>query len=298
MDCDGLSLSAGLARSAIPANTSPWIIPNSGWESNSTKHCKPLGNCQIHVRNEKLQLLTKTFFGFSANFHANWMQLAHAHTCMPKFELLFCFAFSLKIYFHLSIYILLLPFFLCLSFLYAVMDLWIPFFFRKGEYFILNEQKVNSKLGSGFFLKMLGGFACNSGRIGQIWNDVPVQRAILAEFIVYQLKLLNWKLNRFRNEIHCMHCFTQNENSQNSPPRVKYFVFMNLTHLKAGAQKKIVWGPEKKIHVQKVSQLNCKTQSHIILFVPNQLTCMIINSSLLYSSLSLGLYSYLISLIW
>ena len=64
VDCDGLSLSAGLARSAIPANTSPWIIPNSGWESNSTKHCKPLGNCQIHVRNEKLQLLTKNFFGF------------------------------------------------------------------------------------------------------------------------------------------------------------------------------------------------------------------------------------------
>ena len=74
VDCDGLSLSAGLARSAIPANTSPWIIPNSGWESNSTKQSKPLGNCQIHVRNEKLQLLTKNFFWFSANLHTNPMQ--------------------------------------------------------------------------------------------------------------------------------------------------------------------------------------------------------------------------------
>ena len=39
-------------------------------------------------------------------------------TCMPKFGLLFCFVFSLKIYFNLPI---LLPFFLCLSFLYVVM---------------------------------------------------------------------------------------------------------------------------------------------------------------------------------
>lgn len=82
VDCDGLSLSAGLARSAIPANTSPWIIPNSGWESNATKHCKPLGNCQIYERNEKLQLLTENLFLVFSHcmlYLANWMQLAHAH---------------------------------------------------------------------------------------------------------------------------------------------------------------------------------------------------------------------------
>ena len=89
---------------------------------------------------------------------------------MPKFGLLFCLVFSLKIYLNLPI---LLPFFLCLSFLYAVMlnfqMKYSPFlkkiastidaiFFRKGEYFIWNEQKVDSKIGSGVFLKMLGGF--------------------------------------------------------------------------------------------------------------------------------------------
>ena len=167
------------------------------------------------------------------------MQLAHAHMYAKNWSsFLFCF-FLANLFqsFHLAPFFPLPFLFICS---YGIVDV---IFIRKGEYFIWNEQKVNSEIGSGFFPQNVG----RIGRIGQIWNDVPVQRAILAEFVVYQLiKWLNWKLNRFRKEIHCMHCFVQNENSQNSPQRIEYFAFMNLTHLKAGAQKKIVWGPERK----------------------------------------------------